>query len=216
MLAMGSPAMKFYWVNKNLMKFKDTILMYSKGDKDLILTPKGLVESVLNLAHNIPSGGHQGVHRTKEQVKDRFFWYGMTKDICHHVLGCGVCILNKKKARGELNLFHANSPMERVHLDFLGPLPRMAAGNENVLVLVDQFTKWVECIPLPDQIALTTAKAMIEVFGRLGYPLEIFTDQGRNFEIELFKSVYDLLHIHKARTPPYHPSSNGQVERFKF
>ena len=66
-LAMGSPAMKFYWVNENLMKFKDTILMYSKGDKDLILTPRGLVESVLNLAHNVPSGGggggggHQGV-----------------------------------------------------------------------------------------------------------------------------------------------------------
>ena len=54
---------------------------------------------------------------------------------------CGVCSLNKKahrKARGELNLFHAGSPMERVHLDFLGPLPRTAAGNENVLVLVDQ------------------------------------------------------------------------------
>ena len=64
MLAMGSPAMKFYWVNKNLMKFKDTILMYSKSDKDLILTPRGLVESVLNLAYNVPSGrggGNQGV-----------------------------------------------------------------------------------------------------------------------------------------------------------
>ena len=216
-LAMGSPAMKFYWVNKDLMKFKDTILMYSKGDKDVILTPRGLVESVLNLAHNIPSGGHQGVHRTKARVKDRFFWYRMTKDIRHHVLGCGVCSLNKKahrKARGELNLFHAGSPMERVHLDFLGPLPRTAAGNENILVLVDQFTKWVECIALPDQTALTTAKAMVEVFGRLGFPLEIFTDQGRNFESELFKSVCDLLHIHKARTTPYHPSSNGQVERF--
>ena len=95
-LAMDSPAMKFYWVNKNLMKFKDSILIYSKGDKDLILTPRGLVESVLNLAHNILSGGHQGVHRRKTRVKDRFFWYRMTKDICHHVLVFGVCSLNKK------------------------------------------------------------------------------------------------------------------------
>ena len=65
-LAMGNPAMKFFWVNKNLMKFKDTILMCSKCDKYLILTPRGLVESVLNLAHNVPSGGggggHQGVN----------------------------------------------------------------------------------------------------------------------------------------------------------
>ena len=34
--------------------------MYSKGDKDLILTPRGFVESVLNLAHNVPSGGGGG------------------------------------------------------------------------------------------------------------------------------------------------------------
>ena len=83
-------------------------------------------------------------------------------------------------------------------------------------MVVDQFTKWVECIPLPDQTALTTAKAMVEVFGRLGYPLEIFTDQGRNFESDLFTAICKLLRIHKARTIPYHPSSNGQVERFNI
>ena len=60
---------------------------------------------------------------------------------------------------------------------------------------------------LPDQ----TATTMIGVFGRLGYPLEIFTDKGKNFGSELFKSVCDLLHIHKARTTPCHPSSNIMV-----
>ena len=33
-------------------------------------------------------------------------------------------------------------------------------------------------------------------------------------KVSFFKSVCDLLHIHKARTTPYHPYSNGQVERF--
>ena len=46
--------------------------------------------------------------------------------------------------------------MERVHLDFLGLLPRIARGNEYVLVMVDQ---WVECIPLPSQMAKVTATA---------------------------------------------------------
>ena len=31
--------------------------------------------------------------------------------------------------------------MERVHIDFLGPLPKTAAGNEHILMMVDQFTK---------------------------------------------------------------------------
>jgi hypothetical protein len=45
--------------------------------------------------------------------------------------------------------YHAEAPIERVHLDFLGPLPKTRDGNEYVLVMVDQFTTWVECVPLP-------------------------------------------------------------------
>ncbi len=105
--------------------------------------------------------------------------------------------------------------MERVHLDFLGPLPRTSQGNEYVLMMVDQFTKWVECVPLPSQTAEATAHAAVhEFFTRFGYPFQIHTDQGRNFESQLFKAVCVLLKIHKSRTTAYRPSANGQVERF--
>ena len=39
-------------------------------------------------------------------------------------------------------------------------------------------------------------------------------DQGRNFESELIKQLCDLLQIEKTRTTPYHPQSDGLVERF--
>jgi transposase InsO family protein len=104
--------------------------------------------------------------------------------------------------------YHAGAPMERVHLDFMGPLPKTKKGNEYVLMMVDQFTKWTECIPLPSQTAEITAQAAInEFFARFGYPFQIFTDQGRNFESALFKAVCDLLQIHKVRTTPYRPST---------
>ena len=105
--------------------------------------------------------------------------------------------------------------MERVHLDFLGPLPESTSGNSNILVMVDQFTKWVECVPLPSQTAEVTARAAVnEFFARFGFPFNIFTDQGRNVESRLFKTICDILQIHKSRTTPYRPSANGQVERF--
>ena len=49
---------------------------------------------------------------------------------------------------------------------------------------------------------------------RFGCPFQIFTSQGRNFESQLFQAVCEALHIHKARTTPYRPSANGQVERY--
>jgi len=76
----------------------------------------------------------------------------------------------------------------------LGPFPQSRAGNTIILVVVDQFTKWVECLPLPSQCAEDVAEALItHVISRFGCPLEIFSDQGRNFESSLFIAICTLL-----------------------
>ena len=41
----------------------------------------------------------------------------------------------------------------------------------------------------------------------------IQTDQGVNFESELVKHLVNLMNITKVRSSPYHPETNGQVER---
>ena len=142
----------------------------------------------------------------------------MSRDVKCCIASCKACIECKKPNRYlkcPLTNYHAGTPMEMVHLDFIGPLPKTLKGNEHILLMVDQFTKWVECIPLPSQTAEVTATAAInEFFCRFGYPFRIFTDQGRNFENSLFTNVCKLLQIHKSRTKPYRPSANGQVEQF--
>ena len=104
--------------------------------------------------------------------------------------------------------------MEKIHLDFIGPLTRTKRGNMYILCIVDAFTRWVEAIALPDQTAETTALAAVrEFFSRFGYPLSLLTDQGRAFESVLFTEMCKLLQIRKLRTTPYRPSTNGMVER---
>ena len=125
------------------------------------------------------------------------------------------CKKSDRKGKCPMTEYQAGAPMERVHLDFLGPLPKTKQGNENVLMMVDQFTKWVECIPLPTQTAEETARAAVDhFFSRFGFPFQVYSDQGRNFESKLFRELCKALQIHKARTTPYRPSSNGQVERY--
>ena len=55
---------------------------------------------------------------------------------------------------------------------------------------------------------------MLEVVSRFGVPGYIHSDQGRQFESELYQEVCFLLDIKKTRTTPYHPQSDGMVERF--
>ena len=45
-------------------------------------------------------------------------------------------------------------------------------------------------------------------------PREILTDQGTNFTSQLLLELYRMLHIQPIHTTPYHPQTDGLVERF--
>ena len=80
-------------------------------------------------------------------------------------------------------------------------------------MVIDQFTKWLECYPIPNQIAETVA--IIDGFiARFGCLLELHTNQGRNMDGNLVRQICRILQIQKTRTTPYHPASNSQVERY--
>lgn len=79
----------------------------------------------------------------------------------------------------------------------------------------DYFSKWVESYPLPNQEAKTVAKVLVEEWVcPYGTPRSLHSDQGRNFESNLFGELCRLLGINKTRTTPYQPQSDGMIERF--
>ena len=87
-------------------------------------------------------------------------------------------------------------PLERVALDILGPLPRSSRGNRYILVVADYFTRWTEAYPIPNQEAITVARRFIgEFVCRYGAPLQILTDQGAQFQSQLFAEMCQLLNI---------------------
>jgi transposase InsO family protein len=172
---------------------------------------------VLRYAHDVRSAGHPGQLRTKLNVLRRFFWPDMSSEVRQYVEACHVCNTQKKSTRTKragMKIHHAGFPMERVHVDILGPFIESNKGHRYILVMIDQFTKWVELAPLVEQTAENVTHALIQDFiCRMGCASEIFSDQGRNFESSLFHEICAMFQMAKQRTTPYRPSSNGQVER---
>jgi hypothetical protein len=108
----------------------------------------------------------------------------------------------------------AGEPMQRLCIDICGAFPTTAASNKYVLVVTDCFTKFMEAYAMPNMEAATVAVVLVrEYFTRYGVPLELHSDQGTNFESKLFGEMCTLLGVHKTRTTPFRPQSDGQSER---
>ncbi|KAL0155309.1 hypothetical protein M9458_049572, partial [Cirrhinus mrigala] len=97
-------------------------------------------------------------------------------------------------------------PFKRIAMDIVGPLERSKTGNQYILVVSDYATRYPEAFPLR---SITTPK----LFSRVGIPDEILTDQGTNFTSQLMRQFQQQLGIKSIRTSPYHPQTDGLVER---
>ena len=105
-------------------------------------------------------------------------------------------------------------PFQRIPMDLIGPLLRTQRGNCFILTICDYATRYPEAIALPSTEAPRISKELVAVFARVGIPDEILSDQGTNFMSTLLEEVYRLLQVKRIRTSPYHPQTDGLVERF--
>jgi len=157
-----------------------------------------------------------GSRKTATQLRNHYFWIGLHRDVAEWCRQCLQCAQSKGpplRPHGKLNKISVGAPLDLVTMDILSGLPTASDGSKYILVLVDAFTKWVEAYPLPDQEASTCMDAAyMGFFARFGLPLQLHSDQGRNFESTLVKELCALAGVHKTRTTPFHPRSDGLTE----
>ncbi|GFX94268.1 retrovirus-related Pol polyprotein from transposon 412 [Trichonephila clavipes] len=183
-----------------------------------LVLPRSRIPEVLKELHGSPTGGHFGVMKTLHRVRERFFWGKVRADVEQWCKSCDACSARKGpkiRSRGKLHRYNVGAPFERIAFDILGPLPRTVSGNKYLLVVMDYFTKWPEVYPIPDQESPTVAEAVVQHWiSRYGVPLQLHSDQGRNFVSAVLKGSVNYSELTKTKTTPLHPQSDGMVERF--
>lgn len=158
---------------------------------------------------------HVGQERTYQLAKERFFWPGMEKDIQHFVTRICQCVKQKrpnKIVEAPLQSTSSAAPMELIGIDFLH-LDK-SSGYEYLLVITDNFSRFTQVYPTRNKAAKTAAEKLYNDFIlRFGIPGQTLHDQGKEFDNQLFKHLAQLCGVKRLRTTPYHPQTNGQVER---
>ena len=207
--------------------FKKDRLLYRKWtppgrsgqdmEVEQLVLPQQCRGTILTLAHSIPLSGHLGKDKTSRRVLQRFYWPTLYKDVATYCKSCPSCQKSARTRKQRVPMVPLpiiSEPFSRIAMDIVGPLPRSRSGMRYILVICDYATRYPEAIPLKSFDADHVAEALLTFFSRVGIPSEILTDQGSNFTSQLLMEIYRLLHVHPIRTTPYHPQTDGLVERF--
>ncbi|UYV66258.1 K02A2.6-like [Cordylochernes scorpioides] len=219
-----SPKTKSLWSLWNSLTLRDGVL-YRKWESDdgkheswKLVLPRSHVPLALQEMHSSPTGGHFGIRKTLAKARERFCWPESRADVEKWCRNCTQCSARKgptTRSKGKLKIYNVGAPFERIAIDVAGPFPKSDLGNKYILVIMDYFTKWPVAVPIPDQEASTVSEALLQDWVCIfGVPRILHSDQGRNFESNIFQELCRRLGIEKTRTTPLHPQSDGMVERF--
>jgi hypothetical protein len=139
----------------------------------------------------------------------------MIADIDAFLSGCVTCQkFRKRHNRNKDQRFHiAGSPFSELSVDVLQLPRRDCNNNQYVVVIVDTFSRWVQCVPVSDKSALSAARALIQCVGNFGMPLTIRSDGGGEFINSTLAAFEAIVGVKHHKITPYLHEGNSLAEK---
>ena len=194
---------------------KKRVLMRQMSTNDgqkfnVVCVPKTIVKPLMESTHN-SLAGHFGSQRYLLDMKRKYFWPSMKKDIIAFHKQCIPCQVNDKypvKVKsGEM--IRPKAPLDILYIDIATGLCRSIDGYHCIMLVYDAFSRFAQAIPLKSEKAdYIVQQFMSQYVAKYGMPKHIHSDNGRNMDSTLIRHLCLMLGALKSSTPPYHPASN--------
>ena len=181
--------------------------------------PEKFRKLILSECHDsLWAGGHLGRDKTKDKVRERFYFPRMDQYIDLWIKTCPVCLSTKRKHPTTLVVpqgsITASRPWELVTIDLWDAGVLSGRGHKYVLTVIDVFSKFAFAIPIKNKKATTVAaKLNKHVFSTFGDPERLHSDNGLEFCNAVLDALCKLKGIAKSHTTAYHPQGNAVAER---
>lgn len=158
---------------------------------------------------------HPGIVRMNHWVRSKNLPYSV-HDIRQMTANCKICAeIKPRYANTHGRLIKATAPLERLNIDFKGPLPSKSR-NKYILTVIDEYSRFPFAFACKDMTSSTVINCLNEIFYTFGTPMYIHSDRGTSFMSQEITQYLVSLGIACSRTTPYNPQGNGQVEHLNF
>ena len=195
-------------------------ILYRRDQKNnrklLKVIRRSELEIVMFMFHDHPISSHFATKTTFEKIRERYYWPKMYEDVKTYVESCDQCQRRgKPQKKNELHPIEVIEPFYQIGIDIVGPLPKTERNNKYIVVAMDYFTKWPEAKALTEATAKEVAMFIYEdIICRHGCPKKILSDRGTHFNNRVIEKLVEKFQIKHKFSTPYHPKTNGLVERF--
>lgn len=195
------------------------------GDKLYYLTPLGWPRAYVPfsqrseiMARFHDQLGHLGAESILDLVTRRYYWPNLESDLRKYCTSCSSCQLARSRGGAPKPILKPIPPValpfERLGLDFVGILTETKKGNRWSITAVDYATRWAWAVPVKEATSATVIWFLYHyIICFVGCPSEVITDKGRNFISQEMQDYFSANKIKHLETSPYHPATNGMVER---
>ena len=172
-----------------------------------------VTESNSNLSDIHKQLSHPGVTRMLHFVRSKNLPYS-TNEVKKVCSSCRMCEELKPRFHRPTmgTLIKSTQPMERLNIDFKGPLPS-STPNKYFLTIIDEYSRFPFVYPCSN-ISSQTVKCVNQLFSLCGTPSYIHSDRGASFLSNEMKEYLSQKGIATSRTTLYHPIGNSQCERY--
>ncbi|GJY41221.1 putative reverse transcriptase domain-containing protein [Tanacetum coccineum] len=188
---------------------------------DRIWVPlKGEVRTlIMDEAHKSKYSVHPRADKMYYDLRDRYWWPGMKKDIAEYVSKCLTCLKVKAEHQRPSGLLQQPEipvwKWEGIAMDFVTKLPRTSSVHDIICVIMDRLTKSDHFLPMREDYKMErlTRLYLNEIVARHGVPISIISDRDSRFTSRFWQSMQEALGTRLDMSTAYHPQTDGQSER---
>ncbi|GKF99800.1 putative reverse transcriptase domain-containing protein [Tanacetum coccineum] len=150
-------------------------------------------------AHKSKYSIHPGADKMYYDLRDRYWWPGMKKDIAEYVCKCLTCLKVKAEHQRPSGLLQQPEipiwKWEGITIDFVTKLPRTSSGHDTIWVIVERLTKSARFLPMCKDYKMERLARLYlnEIVARHGVPISIISDRDSHFTSRFWQSMQEAL-----------------------